>query len=134
VSDILGDLAQGVLAGIFGDLLATRRRRRLERRGEFEVAMRVLDGKEAGLTTGWSHLIGSFEPGAMLYRERRSKTVRKIQILRVDRSQQRQPQGREAFTSVNPSLRVFRLETGTGTLEVGVHHEYVSRIAQAVAR
>src|SRR3954471_161443 len=104
MSDILGDIAQGFFSGI----VANRRRRRLERGGQFEVAIRVVDGSEAGLTASWSHLIASFEPGLVRYRERFSKAIREMRVTRVDRSQQRQPAGREAFMNVNPDLRVFR--------------------------
>jgi hypothetical protein len=129
VSDILGDLAQGVVA----DWLQRRRRRRLARRGEFEVALRVVDGVEPGLSGRWTHVIATFEQGLIKHHERGSKAVRPVHVVRVDRSDQRQPRGREAVTSVNPNLRVFRVETGNATLEIGVHHEYVYRVVQSLA-
>ena len=133
VSDILGDLAQGIFAGVLGDWFAVRRRKRLERRGEFEVAARVIDGSQPGLTTSWSHLIASFGPGLVRHRDRRSGAVGQFPVIKVGRSEHRQPQGREAFVDVNPNLRVFRLETGTATLEVGVYYEYVRRVLDLLA-
>lgn len=114
---MLADFIGGYIGSAIGDW---RRKRRADRTGRLLCALRVLDGRQAGLSRRWRHGMVKVSPGSIEF-DSAKPWARKVTVpvCSASRLHQRQPQGAEAWV-VDPRTRIVELDTGFATLEWAV--------------
>ncbi|HEX6356495.1 hypothetical protein [Actinophytocola sp.] len=129
---------------LIGGLLGRRAvrgltRRRAERSGRAEIALRVVEGTLPGLRTTWFSGVATLFPGRLEFtsyvggvRFLRRKRV-PVEITAVDRTSRRTPEGKEIIW-INPDCDVIAVRSPTATLELGVLPPQLDWVLARLAR
>ncbi len=119
----------GALGGVAGSAIVRRRATKYVAEGKAELALRILDGTQEGLTGGWRKGVAALWPGRLDFASavggfgpwRRAPVV--VAVAAIDASAPRKPAGRDALSLDADSLIVGVL-TPTARLELAVQPPY----------
>lgn len=109
-----------------------RRARRRLRRGNVECVLRVVEGRQAGLDTKWSHGEANLSPGVIAFTPRASSRAPvRLAVRKIDDSRSRRPVAKEA-SGVNPDFDIWRVTTDIAVIEWGVLGSVIAAAADLV--
>lgn len=114
---MLGELISSLVgiagAGSLSNKLTDRKARRLQRRGQTECALRVLEGRHPGLSPKWGRGVATLAPGSI------DMGWAWVDVVAYDLSSARSPTVKESWW-INPEMKLVRLESATAQLEWAV--------------
>jgi len=105
-----------------------RRGRKRQQVGEIDCGLRVIAGSQEGFGVGWDHDRAFVDSGRLDFGRGTSIPV---QVRAVVTDRQRQPRGREAWSTVSSNCLVVELMTDSATLEWAVPAD---KLEWAIAR
>jgi len=126
--DFILDVISGWFGGMLGDVWSSRRGRKRQQIGQIDCGLRVIAGSQEGFGAGWDHDRAFVHSGRLDFGRGTSIPV---QVRAVVTDRQRQPRGREAWSSVSPGCVIVELMTDSATFEWAVPAD---KLGWAIAR
>lgn len=133
-----------VLIAIFvgGPTLVIARRvmsRRIERTGNFEIALRVVEGSQTGLTSKWRHGTARVSPGALTFRPAGPGGMRiptsapfTVSVVGAAIDGERHPDKAEMW-SINPALHLATIRTDSAVIDLAARAEALPALITELA-